>query len=96
MLQELKEKSYQNFYINDDKIICGIVSPKEIWKIFEPAELQAYYIEKVQYFKDKLKTCNFDLFKSSLDKYQKMLDKLTREMNKLCKEGLSNENISMG
>ena len=47
MLKELLEKNYQNFYINEEGIIVGIENPKSKWKINNPAELQAHYIDKI-------------------------------------------------
>ena len=84
MLKELLEKTYQNFYINEEKEIIGIVTPKEMWKIKEPAQLQAYYIMKIHKIKEKLKTMgNYEPLKKKLLQYERMLKKLTAAINKL-------------
>ena len=77
------EKTYQNFYINEENEIVGIVTPKERWKIKEPATLQAYYIDKIYKTKEQLKVLgNYEPLKKKLMQYEKMLYTLTREMNK--------------
>lgn len=81
MLKELIKKTYQNFYINDDQQIVGIVTPKEKWKITEPAELQAYYFNKIYKLKNGMQASWID---EKIKKYEKQLKQLTREMNKLC------------
>jgi len=86
MLKELMEKKYQNFYINEEKEIIGIVTPKEMWKIKEPAQLQAYYIMKIHKIKEQLKTMgNYEPLKRKLEQYEKMLKKITITINKLNK-----------
>ena len=84
MLKELKEKTYQNFYINEDGIIVGIENPKSRWKISDPTELQAYYIKKIHNCKEQLdKLGNYEPLKKKLLQYEKMLKKLTSAINKL-------------
>ena len=84
MLKELLGKTYQNFHINKEKEIIGIVTPKEMWKIKEPAQLQAYYIMKIHKIKEQLKTMgNYEPLKRKLLQYEKMLKKLTNAINKL-------------
>ena len=83
MLKEIMEKTYQNFYTNEENEIVGIVTPKEMWKIKEPATLQAYYIDKIYKIKEQLKVLgNYEPLKKKLMQYEKMLHTLTREMNK--------------
>jgi hypothetical protein len=81
MLKELKEKTYQNFYINEENEIVGIVTPKEKWKIKEPAELQAYYIDKIYKLKSGMQV---QFVSERIRKLEKQLTQLTREMNKRC------------
>ena len=81
MLKELLNKTYQNFYVNDDKEIIGIETPKLKWKISNPAELQAYYIIKIQ--KMKSNPVAVDLFKDKIAKLEKQLKQLTTAMHKL-------------
>lgn len=84
MLKELKEKTYQNFYINEEGIIVGIENPKSLWKISNPAELQAHYIIKINKIKEQLKALgNYEPLKKKLLQYEKMLKKLTTAINKL-------------
>ena len=84
MLKELLEKTYQNFYINDEGIIVGIENPKRRWKIKEPAQLQAHYISKIYKITEQLKTMgNYEPLKKKLLQYEKMLKKLTIAINKL-------------
>ncbi len=84
MLKELLEKTYQNFYINEEGIIVGIENPKSHWKISDPAELQAYYIIKIHNCKEQLdKLGNYEPLKKKLSQYEKMLKKLTTAINKL-------------
>jgi len=84
MLKELKEKVYQNFYINEEGIIIGIENPKSHWKIKEPAGLQAYYIMKIQKCKEQLKALgNYEPLKKKLEQYERMLKRLTAAINKL-------------
>ena len=84
MLKELLEKTYQNFHINEEKEIIGIVTPKEMWKIKEPAQLQAYYIMKIHKIKEQLKTLgNYEPLKKKLLQYERMLKKITAAINKL-------------
>lgn len=84
MLKELLEKNYQNFYINEDGIIVGIENPKSHWKISNPAELQAYYINKIHTIKEQLRVLgNYEPLKKKLLQYEKMLKKLTAAINKL-------------
>lgn len=80
----LLEKNYQNFYINEEGIIIGIENPRSRWKISNPAELQAYYINKIHKIKEQLKTLgNYEPLKKKLFQYEKMLKKLTAAINKL-------------
>lgn len=84
MLKELKEKTYQNFYINEEGIIVGIENPKSHWKIKEPATLQAYYIDKIYKTKEQLKVLgNYEPLKIKLEQYERMLKRLTITINKL-------------
>lgn len=84
MLKELLEKNYQNFYINTEGIIVGIENPKNHWKISNPAELQAHYIDKIYKIKEQLKVLgNYEPLKKKLFQYEKMLKKLTITINKL-------------
>ena len=84
MLKELLEKNYQNFYLNTEGVIVGIENPRSHWKIKEPAELQAYYIMKIQKCKEQLKALgNYEPLKKKLEQYEKMLKRLTITMNKL-------------
>lgn len=80
MLKELLDKTYQNFYINDENEIVGIETPKLKWKIKEPAELQAHYIIKIQNMKNN--PVARDLFKDRIIKLEKQLKQLTNVMNK--------------
>ena len=81
MLKELLNKTYQNFYVNDDKEIIGIETPKLKWKISNPAELQAYYIIKIQNLKNN--PVGTTLFKDKIAKLEKQLKQLTTAMHKL-------------
>ncbi len=84
MLKELLEKTYQNFYVNEENEIVGIENPKRRWKIKEPAQLQAYYIMKIHKIKEQLKALgNYEPLKKKLLQYEKMLKKLTSAINKL-------------
>ena len=84
MLKELLEKTYQNFYINEEGIIVGIENPKSRWKISDPAELQAHYINKIHTIKEQLRALgNYEPLKIKLSQYEKMLKKLTATINKL-------------
>jgi hypothetical protein len=86
MLKELLEKKYQNFYINEEGVIIGIENPKNHWKINNPAELQAYYINKIHKIKENLKVLgNYEPLKRKLEQYEKMLKKITITINKLNK-----------
>lgn len=82
MLKELLEKTYQNFYINDENEIVGIVTPKEKWKIKDPAELQAYFVNKI--YKLANNPVALQMFCDKITKHEKQLAQLTREMNKRC------------
>jgi hypothetical protein len=81
MLKELLNKTYQNFYVNDDNVIVGIETPKERWKIFEPELLRQYYIDTIA--KCKALNTNFDPIKVKIAKYEKMLKQLENAMKKL-------------
>ena len=84
MLKELLEKNYQTFYINEEGIIIGIETPKSHWKISDPAELQAHYINKIHKIKEQLKVLgNYEPLKKKLEQYEKMLKRLTITINKL-------------
>ena len=84
MLKELMKKKYQNFYINSEGIIVGIEDPKNHWKIKEPAQLQAYYINKIYIIKEQLRVLgNYEPLKKKLLQYERMLKKLTAAINKL-------------
>jgi len=84
MLKELLEKKYQNFYINEEGVIVGIENPKSCWKISDPAELQAHYINKIHTINEQLKALgNYEPLKKKLLQYEKMLKKLTDTINKL-------------
>jgi hypothetical protein len=84
MLKEILEKTYQNFYVNEEGIIVGIENPKSRWKIKEPAQLQAHYIAKIYKIKEQLKALgNYEPLKKKLLEYEKMLKKLTIAINKL-------------
>jgi len=84
MLKELLEKTYQNFYINEEGIIVGIENPKSRWKISDPAELQAHYINKIHTIKEQLRVVgNYEPLKKKLLQYEKMLKKLTTAINEL-------------
>lgn len=80
MLKELLNKTYQNFYINEDNEIVGIETPKSKWKIKEPAELQAHYIIKIQNMKNN--PVARDLFPEKIIKLEKQLKQLTNAMYK--------------
>ena len=84
MLKELLNKTYQNFYINDDNIIVGIVTPKERWKIFEPKVLKHHYTESITRCNDQLKRLgNYEPLKNKLANNEKMLKKLNNAISKL-------------
>ena len=84
MLKELLEKTYQNFYVNEEGVIVGIENPKSRWKISDPLELQAYYIKKIHNYKEQLdKLGNYEPLKKKLIQYERMLKKLTAAINKL-------------
>lgn len=84
MLKELLEKTYQNFYINEKRVVIGIENPKSRWKISDPVELQTYYINKIDKINEQLKVLgNYEPLKKKLLKYEKMLKKLTATINKL-------------
>lgn len=80
MLKEILNKTYQNFYINEDNEIVGIETPELKWKIKNPAELQAHYIIKIQNMKNN--PVARDLFKDKILKLEKQLRQLTNAMNK--------------
>lgn len=81
MLKELLEAKYQNFYVNDDGVICGIVTPKQIWKLSPEyvAELQAKYRHQI----DLTKGNNFDLYRKMGLYAEKALKRLNAAVNKL-------------
>jgi len=84
--QEIYNKKYQNFYLNDDNIICGIVNPKEIWKINQPGELKNLYIEKIERLEKSLKQLgNYQPYKNELERIKKSLNKLDHAIEKLNK-----------
>lgn len=83
---ELYNKKYQNFYLNDDNIICGVVTPKEVWKIKKPLELQAMYIEKIDKLEKALKQLgNYYPYKKELERVKKSLNKLNRAIERIIK-----------
>lgn len=74
MLKEILNAKYQNFYVNDDGIICGIVSPREIWKL-SPDYIEAF---KARYEKT-IKDCgdsNYDACRKATAQAQKALKRL--------------------
>ena len=84
MLKELLNKTYQNFYINDDNIIVGIVTPKERWKIFDPEILKQHLIDSITRCNDQLKRLgNYEPLKNKLANNEKMLKKLNNAISKL-------------
>ena len=77
MLKELLSKDYQNFYINQEGIICGVVTPKEIWKITDPQELLKSLNLKLENLK------KMGNFKAQLqDKVSKRIVRLERTIKK--------------
>jgi len=83
---ELYNKKYQNFYLNDNNIICGIVTPKEIWKINKPGELKNLYIEKIDQLEELTKKLgNYQPAKIELERVKKSLKKLNHAIEKLNK-----------
>jgi len=84
MPKEILEAKYQNFYINDDGIICGIVSPREIWKLNLEyvAELQAKYQRQISIGKNS----NYDLARTVAERAKRALKRLNAAVKKL--EGL--------
>jgi hypothetical protein len=81
MLKELLEAKYQNFYINDDGVICGIVSPREIWKLN-----QEYIMALKTRYEKTIKTCggsNFDGFRKATVQAERVLKRLNAAIKKL-------------
>jgi hypothetical protein len=81
MLKEILNAKYQNFYVNDDGIICGIVTPREIWKL-SPEYITAL---KNRYEKT-IKTCsgsNFDGFRKTTAQAERALKRLNAAIKKL-------------
>lgn len=84
MLKELLNKTYQNFYINDDNIIVGIETPKERWKITNPEELKQHYIDTIERCQNLInKVGNYEPLRKKLAKYEKMLKQLENAIKKL-------------
>jgi hypothetical protein len=81
MLKELLNKTYQNFYVNDDNIIVGMETPKKHWKIFKPELLGQHYIDTIA--RCKALNTNFEPIKVKIAKYEKMLKRLENAMKKL-------------
>ena len=83
MLKELLNKTYQNFYVNEDNIIVGIVTPKERWKILNPEILMHYLIDSTTKCKEQLKRLgNYEPLKNKISKNEKMIKKLNNAMSK--------------
>ena len=83
MLKELLNKTYQNFYVNDDNIIVGIETPKELWKITKPKEYEQYLIDTITRCSEQLKRMgNYEPLKRKLEKSEKMLKQLRNAMEK--------------
>jgi recombinational DNA repair protein RecR len=85
-MEEIYNKKYQNFYLNDDNIICGIETPKDIWKIRNPGELKNLYIEKIDKLEKLVKQLgNYQPVKIELERVKKSLNKLNHAIEKLDK-----------
>ena len=83
MLKELLDKKFQNFYTNEDGVICGIVTPKEIWKITELQELKIYLESKLGKCNAQLKhMSNYEPLKNTIAIYEKMLKQLNSAITK--------------
>lgn len=82
--QEILSKKYQNFYVNDENIVCGIVTPKEIWKIRDAEELKNLYVEKIDRLEKSLKQLgNYQPYKQELERIKKSLNKLNHAIDKM-------------
>jgi hypothetical protein len=81
MLKELLEAKYQNFYINDDGVICGIVTPREIWKLNLEyvAELQVKYQRQISTGENS----NYDLARATAGRAERALKRLNAAIKKL-------------
>jgi hypothetical protein len=81
MLKELLEAKYQNFYVNDEGVICGIVTPREIWKLNSEyvAELQAKYQRQISAGKNS----NYDLARTVAERAGRVLKRLNAAVKKL-------------
>ncbi len=80
MTTYLLTATYQNFYLNDNGIICGIISPREIFKITEPKELlncMAARLEK------ELKFGNYEYNKTHMTVTQERQAKAIKRLSKL-------------
>jgi hypothetical protein len=83
MPEELLDKKFQNFYINEDGVICGIVTPKEIWKITEPQELKDRLESHLLRCNTQLiRMSNYEPLLKSVARYEKMLKQLNSAITK--------------
>jgi len=80
MLKELLNKTYQNFYVNNEGDIIGIENPRDRWIIKEAEELKLHYINTIA--KCKALNTNFEPIKVKIAKYEKMLKQLENAITK--------------
>jgi hypothetical protein len=77
LCKTIKESTYQNFYLNSDNVIYGIVSPKEIWKISDPQELLEYMENQLN---GELECGNYCYNKEHMTYKQQKQDKMIKRL----------------
>lgn len=79
MLKEILDANYQNFYVNEDGMICGIVTPTRIWKIQKPKMLLEKYQKSI---KNLNRLGNFAPAQTKLKQLKKNIKQLKNAMLK--------------
>jgi len=85
MRDERFNRKFQKFYINSEGVICGIVSPREIWRftVEFAKEYRNALIKRIAWAKSM---GNFDLAKRTLAQAEKEIKQLEKLLK--IKEGV--------
>jgi len=80
MNEQLLDKTYQNFYINNEGIICGIETPKSRWKL-DHIQYKNYLKNRISRFENN--KVAVAMYPDKLAKLKKMLKQLNAAIAKI-------------